>query len=203
MRHNIQVEEFGLRLRPVSFEDAAFIVWLRNMKYVKGMVGDSAPDQASQESWLKAYFEREGDYYFISETLAGIPLGTHGIYGVKGNTAEKGRHIMRPEVLAGVPTALLATDLAFGRLGLLELSATCVSSNIAVLSLHRKTGFKEAGIIPSAQIINGLAVDLVKFTLTVEDWTKVRGRLLPFARLAEAQVLQWAKSQLGERQPWE
>ena len=42
MRHNIHLEGFNLRLRPVRIEDAAFIVWLRNLDYVKGNVGDSA-----------------------------------------------------------------------------------------------------------------------------------------------------------------
>src|SRR5580692_1393870 len=145
MRHDIQVEDFGLRLRPVRMQDAAFIVWLRNLDHVKGKVGDSAADVASQERWLKAYFEREGDYYFISETPGGIPLGTHGIYDVRGNNGEKGRQIMRPEVMAGVPTAVLATDIAFLRLGLSELRSTTVSTNLAVRSLHRKSGFKQVG----------------------------------------------------------
>ena len=73
MRHDIHLEGFNLRLRPVRIEDAAFIVWLRNLDYVKGNVGDSAVDVVGQEAWLKAYFEREGDYYFIVETLGGSP----------------------------------------------------------------------------------------------------------------------------------
>ena len=54
-----------MRLRPVRLEDAAFIVWLRNQEHVKGRVGDSATDVAGQEAWLKKYFTRAGDYYFI------------------------------------------------------------------------------------------------------------------------------------------
>lgn len=203
MRHDIQVEDFGLRLRPVRMDDAAFIVWLRNLDYVKGKVGDSAADVAGQEAWLRSYFEREGDYYFVAETAGGIPLGTHGIYDVRGTSAEKGRQVMRPEVMAGVPTAMLATDLAFGRLGLSELRSTTVSTNIAVDSLHRKSGFKQVGIIRAAQIIDGRPVDLVQFLLTAEDWSKVRDRLLPLARLAGGEVLEWEKTQLGKSQPWE
>ena len=60
-----------MRLRPVRIEDAAFIVWLRNLDFVKGNVGDSATDVATQEAWLRAYFEREGDYYFIVESSGG------------------------------------------------------------------------------------------------------------------------------------
>jgi RimJ/RimL family protein N-acetyltransferase len=166
-------------------------------------VGDSATNTAGQEVWLGNYFEREGDYYFIVETSGGIPLGTHGIYDVKGSSAEKGRQIVRPEVMAGVPSAILATDLAFGSLGLSELRSTSVSTNRAVLSLHRKSGFKELGIKRAAQIIGGKPVDLVQFLLTREDWSNVRDRLLPLAQLAGRQVLDWNNTQSGKRQPWE
>jgi len=69
MQHKIQAEGFGVRLRPVQAEDAEFIVWLRNLEHVKGRVGDSATDAASQRAWLEAYFKRPGDYYFIVETM--------------------------------------------------------------------------------------------------------------------------------------
>jgi len=203
MRHDIQVEGFDLRLRPVRTDDAAFIVWLRNLDYVKGQVGDSAADVAGQEAWLRAYFEREGDYYFIAEALGGVPVGTHGIYDVRGTSAEKGRQIVRPELTAGVPVAMLATDLAFERLGLRELRSTCVSTNVTVHSLHRKSGFIEVGITRAAQIIDGKPVDLLQFVLTAEDWFKVRDRLLPLARLAGRQVRDWEKTQLGRSQPWD
>ena len=75
MQHTLQAEGFGVRLRPVRMDDAAFIVWLRNLDHVKGRVGDSAADAASQEAWLKAYFDRPGDYYFIIETPAGSRSG--------------------------------------------------------------------------------------------------------------------------------
>jgi RimJ/RimL family protein N-acetyltransferase len=202
MRHDIYLEGFDLRLRPVRMEDAAFIVWLRNLDYVKGKVGDSAIDVAGQEAWLRTYFEREGDYYFVVETRGGIPLGIHGIYDVRGTNAEQGRNIVRPEVFAGVPAGILATDLAFGKLKLIELRATAVSTNLTVHSLLRKSGFKQVGIVRDAQVIGGKPVDLVQFFLTAEAWSKVRDSLLPLARLAGTQVLEWEKTQFGKTQPW-
>jgi RimJ/RimL family protein N-acetyltransferase len=193
MQHSLQIEGYGVRLRPVRLDDAAFVVWLRNLDYVKGQVGDSATDVAGQETWLKNYFKREGDYYFIAETLGGIPLGTHGIYDVRGTSAEKGRHIMRPEVMAGVPAAMLATELAFGKLGLNELRASSVSTNLAVLSLHRKCGFKQVGIRRAAQIIDGQPVDLVQFILSPEAWSKAREHLLPLAQYAKTHITEWEK----------
>jgi len=203
MRHEIHLEGFNLRVRPVRIEDAAFIVWLRHLDYVKGSVGDSARDVATQEAWLRAYFEREGDYYFIVESSGGIALGTHGIYNVNGTSAERGRHIMRAEVMAGVPCAILTADLAFGSMGLHELRSCVVATNKAVQSLHRKSGFKEVGRVAAAQMIGGKPVDVVEFLFTAEEWRKRRDRDLPLAHFAGKHVLEWEKTQLGKRQPWE
>jgi len=203
MRHSLHAENFGVRLRPVQMNDAAFIVWLRNQDYVKGRVGDSATDVAAQEVWLKKYFEREGDYYFIAETPGGIPLGTHGIYDVQGTSAEKGRQIIRAEVMgAGVPAAILVTDLAFGQLGLTELRSNSVSTNFNVHSLHRKFGFRPAGNVRAARIIDGQPVDLLQFLLTAEDWFNVRDRLMPLADVARKLVREWEKTPSARNQPW-
>jgi RimJ/RimL family protein N-acetyltransferase len=202
MHHTLQAEGFGVRLRPVRMEDAAFIVWLRNLEHVRGRVGDTSLDVAGQEAWLKKYFEREGDYYFVAETLGGIQVGTHGVYDLDGGSAEKGRQAVRPEVMVGVTVAILATDIAFGQLGLRELRSNTVSTNQNVISLHRKSGFQQVGVLRNHQIIDGKPVDLVQFLLTPEDWAKARERQLPLARLAGEQLLEWEKTQSGKTQPW-
>lgn len=202
MQHSLQAEGFSVRLRPVRMEDAAFIVWLRNLEHVRGRVGDTAVNVASQEAWLKKYFEREGDYYFVAETPGGIPVGTHGIYDLANGSAEKGRQAVRLEVMVGVSVAILATDIAFGQLGLRELRSNTVSTNQHVISLHRKSGFKQVGLLRNHQIIDGKLVDLVQFLLTPEDWAKARERQLPLAHLAGTRLLEWEMTQLGKRQPW-
>lgn len=203
MQHSLQAEGFGIRLRPVRMEDASFIVWLRNLQHVRGRVGDTAASTASQQAWLENYFTREGDYYFIAETIAGVPVGTHGIYDLANGSAEKGRQAVRPEVMAGVATAILATDLAFEKLGLQEVRSNTVSTNTNVISLHRKSGFKQVGVLREHQVIDGRPVDLIQFLLLPEDWARARERQVPLAELAGAQILNWEKSQLGQRQPWE
>ena len=202
MRHTLQAEGFHVRLRPVRMEDAAFIVWLRNLEHVRGRVGDTALSVVGQEAWLQKYFEREGDYYFVAETPGGIPVGTHGLYDLASGSAEKGRQAVRPEVMVGVTVAILATDIGFGQLGLREMRSNTVSTNQNVISLHRKSGFKQVGVLRDHQIIDGKPVDLIQFLLTPEDWVKARERQLPLAKLAGEQLLEWEKTQIGKRQPW-
>jgi len=199
MQHTVTAEGFGVRLRPVRMDDAPFIVWLRNLDHVKGRVGDSATDTAGQQAWLRAYFERPGDYYFIVQTTGGLAVGAYGIYDVKDASAESGRWIIRPDVPAAIPSAVLAFDIAFNTLRLTEVRVTTVSTNRSVLSLNRKFGFRQTGITPAAQVIAGKAVDLVHFLLDAKDWPNIREGVVPLARLAEKQVREWEQAQA--RQP--
>jgi len=195
MQHTIHTEGFGVRLRPVRMDDAAFIVWLRNLDHAKGRVGDSATDVANQQTWLRAYFERQGDYYFIIETAGGISVGAYGIYDLRGTSAESGRWIVRPEVPAAIPSVILAFDLAYGRLGLSELRARTISSNQPVLSLNRKFGFRQVRVEVGAQVIGGKNVDMVHFLLTAPEWYRIREQLVPLATVAQTQVREWEQAQ--------
>ena len=195
MQHTLHAEGFGVRLRPVRMEDAAFIVWLRNLDHVKGRLGDSASDTATQETWLRAYFERQGDYYFIIETLGGMAVGAYGIYDVAGASGESGRWVIRPDVPAAIPSAIQAFEIAFGKLGLRELRVKTVSTNRSVLSLNRKFGFRQTRVEPASQTIGGQTVDQVHFLLEAKDWPQIREGLLPLARLAEGQVQEWEQAQ--------
>jgi RimJ/RimL family protein N-acetyltransferase len=196
MNHTVQAEGYGIRLRPVKLEDSAFIVWLRNLDHARGRVGDSAADTPAQEAWLKEYFQRGGDYYFILETLGGTSVGAYSIYNLVGSSAESGRWVIRRDIPAAIPCAIVAFDeIAFSKLNLTELRVKTVSTNQPVLSLNRKLGFHQTRVEPSAQIIGGALVDLVHFLLEKKDWPAVRDRLLPLARLAEKQVLEWEAAQ--------
>ena len=179
----------------MRMEDAPFIVWLRGLEHVKGRVGDSAADVPAQEAWLRSYFERQGDYYFIIETLGEKAVGAYGIYDQVGPSAESGRWIIRPDVPAAIPSAIEAFEIAFERLGLHELRARTVSTNHSVLSLNRKFGFRQTGVQPGAQMIGGQAVDLVSFVLEARDWPRIREGLLPLAGLAQRQVQEWEQGQ--------
>jgi RimJ/RimL family protein N-acetyltransferase len=157
-------------------------------------LGDSAQDKASQEAWLQSYFEREGDYYFMIETQAGTTVGTYGIYNIAGTTAESGRWVIQPGVPAAIPSAVMAFDLAFGKLGLSELRARTVTTNQPVLSLNRKFGFREVRLEKGSQLIDGKPVDQMEFLMKAGEWSKFRPKLLPLALYAEGQIREWEQA---------
>lgn len=196
MRHALTTQGYGIRLRPVRLDDAPFIVWLRNLDYVKGRVGDSAADVTVQERWLNSYFEREGDYYFIVETLNETPLGTEGIYNLNGNSAEIGRNIIRPGVPAAIPTLILLVDLIYGQMGMTQVRATAVADSRNVHSLFRKAGFRQVGVEHAGLVIGGEAIDMVHFVQNAEDWWRVRERGNAPARRAELMIGSWEQNYL-------
>jgi RimJ/RimL family protein N-acetyltransferase len=195
MNHNVSAEGYGVRLRPVRLEDSGFIIWLRNLEHAKGRIGDSATDVANQEAWLKKYFDRQDDYYFLIETLGGLSVGTYGLWDFHDGGAESGRWIVRPGVPAAVPSAILGLNIAFGTLGLKQIRVKTVITNASVLSLNRKFGMKQTFVETDSQMIGGKMADQIHFVLSPEDWRAAHERLLPLARLAEKQVVDWEKAE--------
>jgi RimJ/RimL family protein N-acetyltransferase len=199
MRHSLKLEGYGLRLRPVELEDAEFIVWLRNLEHARGMLGDTTMDIARQEEWLETYFERDKDYYFLVETAAGLPVGTHGLYNFQGASAESGRFVTRPDVPAALPTSVLTFDLVFKQMGLKELRATSVAGNRKLHSYIRKFGCRLVRTELAGRIINGQPVDILHFVQSAEDWFGVRERFISLAEFAGRQIRDWERAQLEQR----
>ena len=185
MRHTLAVDGFGVRLRPVTVADAAYIVQLRRQPRVLGTVGDTSPDVRAQEQWINRYLDRDGDYYFIVEVV-----GTIGVYGIANGSAEWGRWIIEEAVPAALPSAILIHDLAFGPLGLPELRGKVVPTNKRVISFHRRFGAEDAGIEKDAVCISGASVDLVCFRMSSQNWPQVRKKLEPAAAVAAAALTQ-------------
>jgi RimJ/RimL family protein N-acetyltransferase len=183
-------------MRPVQLDDAPFIVRLRNLDYVKGKVGDSAADVPSQERWLQSYFKREGDYYFIIETLSEIPLGTLAIYNLNETRAEIGRIVIRPGVVAGVPACFLLLDLFYEKMGMTQVRATSVASNERAHSLLRRLGFSQVKVGAGSQVIGGQTVNTLHFVQNAEDWLHAREKLIPQAQRAGSGIREWEQAYL-------
>ena len=81
MRHSISLTCVRYRLRPVTLDDAPFIVALRTDPLLNRFVHEISPRVEDQIVWLERYFFRPDDYYFIVEDAdSGEPHGAIGIY---------------------------------------------------------------------------------------------------------------------------
>lgn len=157
MKHNIVMEGFAYRIRPIKLSDASFIVETRlEDKERNRFIHTISSDVTVQEQWLEKYFERNDDYYFVIENrLTAEREGLIGFYDVKNGKAEWGRWVLKKDSLAAVESVYLLYRAAFEKVGLEELYCRTLELNEAVVSFHASIGEKTRHIIPNCFQIEG------------------------------------------------
>lgn len=184
MSDNYIIQNEDRILRPVTMEDAEFIVRLRNQKHAKGFIHDTSLDVDKQREWLKRYFERENEYYWIITTLDGTPYGTVGLYNYDSNTnqIETGRWIKLLGYDGNMFSSHVQTrDFAFNVLKVDRVVLQVVSTNTQVLKYHKNIlREREYGSVKHVIDSSGVPVEEILFEETRETWEKNRARLLRF-----------------------
>lgn len=174
MRHDIVAEGPAFRLRPVALTDAAFIVTLRQAEESSRFLHPISTEVSTQEDYLRLYYERAGDYYFIIErTHDDSPEGTIGLYDVDplAGAGEWGRWVIRPGSLAAVESAWLIYRVAFVRLGLKRVYCRTVADNTNVISFHNSSGLRLHRHLPRHVVLRGRAYDAVEHEILRDDWS--------------------------------
>ena len=185
MKHNIRVERFGVRLRPITMDDAEFIFKLRRSPELSTYIGEISSDFSIHESWLEEYFHRDGDYYFCIELLSGKAVGTIAIYDISDQTGNWGRWIISPLIPAAPASVWLIFHVAFDILGLSGVYSNTVIDNASVVSFHDNCGLPRTGIEQGGLTIKGIPYDMVIHTATKENWPLIQEKLEKPALLAE------------------
>ena len=189
MRHGLAMEGPAFRLRPVRLYDAAFIVQLRSDPERARYLHPGATDVPSQERWLRDYFDRSGDYYFVIEHRAtGVREGTAGIYNTdpEAKSAEWGRWILRRGSFAAVESACLVYRLGFEALGLDSMYCRTIVDNASALAFHDSFGVQRAHRLPRYFKHEGRMLDAVEGRLTRKRWMTLRDNLESKAARAAA-----------------
>lgn len=164
MKHNFSLVGFSYRLRPVEISDAQFIIDIRTQdeqrnKYIHPI----SNDLSTQIKWIKEYFTRPGDFYFVIENcLTGDNEGLISFYNVHDNEAEWGRWIIRKNSFAAAESVYLMYKIAFEQAGLSKLYCRTIVNNEAVVSFHTSIGEKTECILPNVFEINGMSYDAIK-----------------------------------------
>jgi len=177
MKHDLKVEKFGVRLRPVNIKDAAFILKLRTSQEFSKYIGDTSSNIENQIAWLRNYLQRENDFYFCIETHFNEPIGTIGLYNITSSEAEWGRWIVYPNSLAAPASAYLIYYIAFEIIKLDRVYCKTVSENEKVISFHRSCGLKQVGFEENAVTINNQKYSLIIQSLEKEQWSDVAKKL--------------------------
>lgn len=185
MNHNITVEKFGIRLRPVTMNDAAFIYRLRRSPKLSKYIGEIDDRYAVHLSWLEEYMKREGDYYFTVELSSGKPVGTIAIYSVTKKDANWGRWIIEDPIPAAPASAWLMYHVAFDILEIPQVYCETVMMNSQIVSFHDNCGLTRSKIKPKALTIKKVPYDLVIHTAERAQCKHIQKKLEPSAQLAE------------------
>jgi RimJ/RimL family protein N-acetyltransferase len=185
VRHDLHRAGSAFRLRPVTCDDAAFIVALRERGGPYINRGATSVDE--QREWLSHYFAREGDYYFVVETRDNARrAGLVGIYDVHDGGAEWGRFVLEPGSPAAVESALLVYDIAFEDLALDRIRCRTLAANARVVAFHDSCGLTRT---PGEVIIehDGVAKPAIEHSMAREAWPQARERMARIAaRVADA-----------------
>lgn len=189
-RSGITLTGPGFTLRPVTLADAGTIVSLRtsNPEHTQ-FLHETSSSITEQENWLRAYLERENDYYFVVERRSKRSAeGLIGLYDLDRGSrrAEWGRWVLAPGSLAAVESVYLLQSLAFECLGLQETYSRTVAGNRRVVSFHDSCGFKRSGTIASGFERGGVRHDLVLHSCDLTTWTSVKTQLLRYAERTAA-----------------
>lgn len=185
MRHDLHVRGFAFGLRPLSLEDAEFIVELRGDLQRSRFLHPIPASVEAQRDYVLKYFERPGDYYFVVERQdQNSREGLVAIYDAdfQKSTANWGRWILRPGSWASVECALRVYEVAFDCLHLDEIRSQTYCENPQVVSFHDRCGVPRHGILPGYYNVDGIPIDVVEHVLTRGEFPRVRRIMEPMAK---------------------
>lgn len=191
MRHNLTMEGYAFRLRPITDNDAALVVELRSNPELNRFLHASSNRVEDQLAWLAQYYKREGDYYFVIERCSnGMPEGVIALYDIDSAThsGEWGRWILRQGSLAAVESAYLIYRIAFELLGLNSVYCCTVADNGKVVSFHDSCGITARQLLPQHFELGGHRHDAVEHRVDLASWAGVKPRLEKLAQLTTRRV---------------
>jgi RimJ/RimL family protein N-acetyltransferase len=170
MKHDLYIDGYSYRLRPVSTEDAPFIVRVRTENAERNkFIHPISQSIDAQIQWIEKYYKVNGDYYFVIEnTFTGDPEGLISVYNINDKKGEAGRWVIKTDSLAAVESFYLLYRLAFEKVFLDEVYCTVIKENKPVIAFHKTAGQKTRRIIPEYYLLNNVKYNAVEFYMEKE-----------------------------------
>ncbi|MFD1802233.1 GNAT family N-acetyltransferase [Mixta tenebrionis] len=170
MNHNIVIDGAAYRLRPVKLSDAQFIIDIRLDDIERNrFINKISPDKAQQEEWIREYFLRDNDYYFVIENLlSGEPEGLISVYNIQDGKGEWGRWVIKKSSLAAIESVDLIFKASFEYIGLSEVYCRTIEDNHSVVAFHDSLNELRRGVIEKYVEINEAQFNVVEHYVTKE-----------------------------------
>lgn len=143
---DLELDRYGLHVRLVREEDAAFILSLRTDPKLSRFIHPTENNEEKQRAYIRGYKEREiqgKDYYFIF-FLRDEPVGLARIYNVRETSFTFGSWLFKEGLpyWVSIAGAIIAREFAFEDLGKekeIEADGTH-EDNKGVISFSRMLG---------------------------------------------------------------
>ena len=178
MNHSVILKNDERTLRPVTVEDAEFIVRLRNQAHARNCVNDTSTDVEKQRQWIRDYLTRDNEYYWIIETPDGEPFGTTSFYNydVEKNQIESGRWVeLKGEKYTYnlFRSSLQLNEFAFDVLKVDKIVFDVVATNRRVIRFHQLYGAETSCIEKDAVVFDGVPHDVVWMQIARVKWPEI------------------------------
>ena len=171
-----------VRFEKIKFEDIELIRNWRNSKEVaQYMYTDSKISKEEQVNWYSKIINSSNSKYWIIK-YDKIQVGLVNLTNIDSfnGSCSWAFYIGETEFResgAAVQTEFNLINKAFFELNLNTLNCEVISSNIRVLNLHKRFGFKIISNKEHFININGLSIAIVKLVLHKSDWDLIRDKL--------------------------
>jgi UDP-4-amino-4,6-dideoxy-N-acetyl-beta-L-altrosamine N-acetyltransferase len=166
----------------VKFQDIELIRNWRNSKEVSQyMYTDGEISKEDQVNWYTKITNSNNSKYWIIK-YDNIKIGLVNITNIdfSEGSCNWAFYIGETEYResgAAVQTEFNIIEKAFVELNLNAINCEVISTNIHVLNLHRRFGFKIISNKQSYIIRNGFSVEIVKLVLYKNDWELIRSKI--------------------------
>ena len=133
-----------VNLREITLDDAQFVLDLRCDSNKSKFLHKTENNLDKQIDYIKSYFKKDLEWYFIIEDLNHVPLGTLRIYDVVDNHYTSGSWLMKDgsTLAQAVEGIILFKDFAFNELGFDKDIFDVRKQNKKVLNFHKMCGAK-------------------------------------------------------------
>lgn len=147
--HDVVLVGKTIRLREANIEDSEFILKLRTDPNKSKYINRTDNDLNKQVEFMKKYKDIDNEWYFIVESLDGIPIGTHSVHkqpelleAWKGKNLGIGRWIMSSNatIVNTIESDYIVKKFAFEKLHINPLPMIVHKDNSSVLKFHQKWG---------------------------------------------------------------
>lgn len=168
-----------IQLRAIEESDLQIIsVWRSNPEVYEYFYEYLPISARQQKNWYERQLADSSEINLVVSKSDRSPIGTVSIYNIdrRNRKAEWGRLVIG-DVSArtggvGAEVEVLVLEYCFEHLNLHKLYCEVLSSNVKVVSLHKKFGFSEEGVLRSHVFKSGTYEDVVVMSMLEDEYKK-------------------------------